>query len=94
MEDVHSANKQRTASAEIEKRDLAEAAHAFFVGTPKGKLLYAELKRSSGHDLSAFSPRDNFDSHGAAFRDGMRATFLLIKKHIENHEQYNKPNSQ
>ena len=88
--DVHKDNALKHLEAQKKEARLAHAAYEFFEGTTEGKELYEYLAHESGANLPSFSPRDNFNSNAAAFRDGMRAQHLkvqnLIKHHKESHE--------
>ncbi len=86
MNDVKEANALKILEHRKEVARIGKAAKEFFKDTPQGKELYAKLKEQSGDNHSAFSARDNFNPNAAAFRDGMRATFLIISNIIQEYE--------
>lgn len=90
MSDVNADNVAKHIAAKREEARLAESAHQYFTGTAEGKKLLKRLEHETGANFPAFTGKDNFNSHSAAFRDGMRASYLiianLIKHHQENHE--------
>lgn len=85
MSDVEQENQRKQLQAAKKEAQLAHAAHEFFTNTEGGIELYKELEFKSGANHPAFSAKDNFNTHGAAFRDGMRATFLQIQRLIQSH---------
>lgn len=87
MDNVHADNVNKRINSERERARLAESAHAYFTKTTEGKSLLKMLAHDSGSKFPAFSGHDNFNSHSAAFRDGMRATFLIIADLINDHEE-------
>jgi hypothetical protein len=90
MSDVEADNVRKRIKEDRERAKLAESAWHYFTQSPEGKNLHRILEHQSGANFSAFSAKDNFNPHGAAFRDGMRATFLVIQNLIKEHESATK----
>ena len=86
MADVQSDNVSRRIAIERDSARLAESAHQYFTRTKEGQKLLAHLEHESGASHAAFNARDSFNPHAAAFRDGMRATYLIISNIIKHHE--------
>lgn len=84
---VHDDNKAKQLELAKKQARLAHSAHEYFTQTEGGKELYRELAFQAGEDVPAFSGKDNFNPTAAAYRDGMRGTFLIIKKLIDHHER-------
>lgn len=94
MSDVEADNVRKRIKEDRERAKLAESAWHYFTQSPEGKNLYRILEHKSGANFPAFSPKENFNPHGAAFRDGMRATFLEIQNLIKEHESASKSNTE
>lgn len=86
MSDVQADNLKKQIKHQRERARLAESAWQYFTQSPEGQKLYSDLAETCGAHTSAFNPKDNFNPNAAAFRDGMRATFLKIEKLIKEHE--------
>ena len=86
MGDVHQDNQQKQLEAAQKQARLARTASEFFTGTPDGQELLKEMEINSGANFPAFSARDDFNERGAAYRDGMRSSFLFINDLIKQHK--------
>lgn len=64
---------------------MAESFVSFITNSEGGMDFWIWFKTISGFEHSAFSARDNFNPHGAAFRDGMRETFNQVLGLVEEH---------
>ena len=87
MTDVHQDNARKQLKEAKKQALLAHAAYEFFTQTENGKELYEELEFQSGANFCAFTAKDNFNAYSAAYRDGMRATFLIVQNLIKHHEK-------
>jgi len=84
--DIKADNVAKRIASDRDQARLAESAHTYFKGSAEGKKLFKKIEHESGANFPAFNHKDNFNAHGAAFRDGMRATFLIIQNLIKDHE--------
>lgn len=91
MAKVHDDNAKRKLEAAKRQARLAHAAHEFFRASPQGQELFQFLEQQAGSKHPAFSAREGWNPHGAAFRDGMRATFLIIENLIKEYEETHGP---
>lgn len=90
MGEVHDDNALRKLEAAKRQARLSQSAHHYFKETPGGKELYKELEFQCGVNCPAFSAKDNFNPHGAAFRDGMREGIQIISRLVKAHEENKK----